>query len=107
VRPDLYDFYVQENLYPEIFKNVEVKIEVGPDFPKCVLLHGNNDPDGPMALSEQFVTEVGQNTARLVVVDGAGHCFDDGYFLEDDVVEMRAVADAWRILDDVVNGKWR
>ena len=101
-RPDLYDYYVQENLYPEIFRNVEKKIELGPQIPKCVLLHGDDDPDAPLSLSEAFVEEVGEENASLIVVPGKGHCFDNGLFIDDEGVEMRAVRKAWELLDAVV-----
>lgn len=101
-RPDLYDYYVQENLYPEIFKNVEKDVEPGPNFPKCVLIHGDDDPDAPLSLSEAFVQEVGQDIASFVVAPGKSHCFDDGFFIDDEGVEMDAVRKAWALLDDVV-----
>ena len=102
LRPDLYDYYVQENLYPDIFQTVEKDVELGPKFPKCVLLHGNNDPDVPLSVSEAFIQEVGEETASLIVVPVEGHCFDDGFFIDDESVEMRAVKEAWQLLDIVV-----
>jgi len=106
-RPDVYDYYVQENKYPQLFNEIEKKIELSPKFPKCVLLHGNADPDGPLELSEAFVKEVGEENAKLIVVENVGHCFDNGLYLEDGGVEMKAVKDAWKALDEVIEGTWK
>jgi len=101
-RPDLYDYYVQENLYSEIFNPVEKDVELGPNFPKCVLLHGDDDPDVPLSVSEAFVQEVGPENATLVVAPGKAHCFDNGFFIDDEGVEMQAVRKAWELLDGIV-----
>jgi hypothetical protein len=111
-RADMYDYYVQENIYPELFKDIEGKLEFGKEgrdwnkFPKCVLLHGNKDVDGPLELSQAFVKEMGEKNAKLVEVEGAGHMFDDGLWLDDDSVEMNGVREAWALVEKAVTGRW-
>ncbi|PVH69186.1 alpha/beta-hydrolase [Cadophora sp. DSE1049] len=111
-RPDLYDYYLQENTYPELFKELEGKLDFGSGgkdwkkFPKCVLLHGTKDVDGPLELSQAFVDEVGDKNARLVSVEGAGHMLDDGKWLDDEGVEMKGIKEAWALVDRALDGSW-
>ncbi|KAH9209401.1 Alpha/Beta hydrolase protein [Leptodontidium sp. 2 PMI_412] len=111
-RPDLYDYYLQENTYPELFKELEGKLDFGSEgrdwkkFPKCVLLHGTKDVDGPLELSQAFVDEVGDKNARLVSVEGAGHMLDDGKWLDDEGVEMNGIKEAWALVDRALDGSW-
>lgn len=71
-----------------------------------MLLHGNKDVDGPLELSQAFVKIAGEKNAKLVEVEGAGHMFDDGLWLDDDNVEMKGVKEAWALVDKVVAGRW-
>ena len=111
-RPDMYDYYLQENTYPALFKQLEGELHFGSEgrdwknFPKCVLLHGTNDVDGPLELSQAFVDEVGDGNARLVRVEGAGHMFDEGKWLDDGGVEMEGVREAWALVDRALDGGW-
>lgn len=112
LRPDLYDYYLQENTYPKLFGKLEGKLEFGKEgrewdkFPKCVLLHGTKDVDGPLELSQAFVDEVGDENARLVTVEGAEHMFDGGKWLDDESVEMKGVRETWALVDRALDGKW-
>ncbi len=102
-RPDIYDWLVQENGYPKIFGDLEGTFDAEKEkFPKVVILHSEGDVDVPFQLSKDFVEGVGKDKARLVVVEGNDHVFDEGLFLEDGGEKVRKVEEAWRLLDMVV-----
>jgi hypothetical protein len=111
----LYDYFVQENRYPVLFPDVwrdfsavqgAAKGVARDGFPKVVMIHGDEDIDVPLELASDFEKflkgELGDGSARLVVVKGVAHSFDDGLFLEDETPEMHAIKEAWRLLDNIV-----
>lgn len=70
------------------------------------MLHGNKDVDVPLEVSQAFVKEVGEKIAKLVEVEGVGHMFDDGLWLDDDSVGMKSVREAWALVDKAVTVRW-
>ncbi|TAQ84247.1 hypothetical protein B7494_g7429 [Chlorociboria aeruginascens] len=100
-RASLYDYFVQENRYPELIGDVERELDAN-EGPKIIMLHGDADIDVPIELSQDLVKKVGDR-ARLVVVKGAGHAFDDGLFLEDkEKLGAKEIHETWGLLDEII-----
>jgi len=107
-RPDIYDWLVQENLYPKIFEKVEGNFDLrereDEEAPKLVMLHCADDVDVPFACAKDYASACGKNTVRLVEIRGTGgdHMFDKGLFLEDGGEVLERIKEAWGFLDNVV-----
>jgi pimeloyl-ACP methyl ester carboxylesterase len=108
----LYDYLVQENLYPSILGNVGIDFKgeiwdttLENTMPKVVMVHGDKDIDVPIDLEREVISVLRENRARLVIVKRAGHNFDDGLYWDDKGLE--GVREAWRLLDGIIeNGSF-
>lgn len=102
----LYDWFVQENLYPDLMGMVDnpsktwAWLKDNSESPKIIMIHGNKDDDVPVELPTAAEKVFGKENARLVIVEGEKHNFDVGLYWDDKGLEM--VRSAWNILDTVI-----
>lgn len=103
-----YDYVVQENVYPSVIGIVDEPLKTGSwatkdiEFPKIILVRGNKDADALIDLQRDVMKILGTQQTRLVVIEGAGHFFDDGLFWDGNKLEGKR--QVWAYLDKVVGG---
>jgi len=114
----LYDYYLYHNKFPVLVGSIDpgygpVFVESGEekklapgkeDWPPTVIIHGDDDYDVSMDVSEHMVNALGEERVSLFLAGGQGHLFEREWFLEDEEDAMGAVRDAVERLVAIVQG---
>lgn len=112
-RGDLYDYYTYKNGWLDLVGEVDPGYEWAKGgspaarervarWPPTVILHGNDDDDVPLGVSEQMRDCLGEARVSLFVADGQPHLYELTKFIDDEGPEMGAVKDAVKRLDEIV-----
>ncbi|RDW80392.1 hypothetical protein BP5796_05090 [Coleophoma crateriformis] len=101
----LYDYFTEKNLYPSLIGPLDEPFRDGSwskelTRPKFIMIHGDADVDVPIELQQAIADELGPERARLLVVPGVEHNFDEGLYWDDE--RLVKIREAWGLLDQVV-----
>ncbi|KAK1829804.1 Alpha/Beta hydrolase protein [Podospora conica] len=108
----LYDYFVYENLFPDLIGGREVdrgfdapEAEGLDKWPVTVMIQGDADDDVDPAVCRDVAEKLG-GRAMLFVAEGKGHLFERSKFLEEVEADegLLAVRRAMEALDGVVKG---
>ncbi|RDW88353.1 hypothetical protein BP6252_00385 [Coleophoma cylindrospora] len=107
IRPVLYNYLVQENMLPDMLKDVDHPLtsESWKKFPDTIMIHGTIDELVPYSCSKNLVDAIGSEKAQLFTIEGVGHSFDSGRLLGSP--DLAGAEKAWRALDAVVKKKMK
>ena len=114
LRGMLYDYFLYENLFPDL---VGTAVDPGFDWaqdtaswklerwPMTIMIQGDADDDVDPDVCRDVASKLGRK-AVLCVAEGKGHLFEKAKFLEDVESEegLAAVTKAIAVLDEVVGG---
>lgn len=105
----LYDYFLYENLFPDLIGGREVDrgFDSPPEgkWPMTVMIQGDADDDVDPAVCRDVAGKLGER-AMLLVAEGKGHLFERSKFWEEVEVEegLVVVRKAVEALDEVVSG---
>ncbi|KAE8440796.1 hypothetical protein EG329_006574 [Mollisiaceae sp. DMI_Dod_QoI] len=98
----MYFWLLQNNLYPDLMRGVDKSLsdEAWKDFPKTIIVHGDEDDMAPYQVSLDAFRAIGPESAQVFTVPGKKHAFDSGLYLGHP--DLKIVEEAWSALGEIV-----